>query len=719
MFDGSLPHCFNRLSSLKLLDISSNRFTGLLTPSPIANLTSLEYIDFRYNSFEGTFSFSSLSNNAKLEVVRFVSNNSKFEVETEEPIGWIPTFQLKVLVLSGCNTNRRKGSFVPRFLLHQSQLQEIDLSHNSLVGPFPNWLIENNTMLQGLILSNNTFSGIIRMPFYMNANTKWLDMSRNHMNGTIPNDIHKFLPKLNYLNLSSNSLDGVISSSIGDMSELWALDLSDNELSGELPKGLFTNIPYLGMLKLSKNRLHGQVLSGNISLGNIERLHLDSNCFTGNIGNWNISFPYWWGLQRLDIGNNFFTGMIPHWLSNMSTLSELTVRNNSFEGPFPCGSASFKFLDISENSFSGTIPSCFSLTNMKHLHLGSNRFTGSIPDAFCNLTDVLTLDIGNNYLSGRIPKFLGKLSDLRILILRNNSFSGSIPKQLCQLSNVSLIDLSSNSLSGTIPRCLHNIISPIYPTFIELRVENEHTSFYNYERVLDHELYSYYVWEDIEIPDEVHFTTKTLSYIYKGRLLDLMVGLDLSCNRLTGKIPEELGLLNQIHSLNLSHNQLSGPIPVNFSNLANIESLDLSSNNLIGEVPSELIKLNTLAVFNVSYNNLSGRLPEMKAQFATFSKESYEGNPLLCGPPLEKKCTSQVNDPSTKEGNDKWHDIDMVSFYGSSGATLVVFLLGFAAVLYINPYWRRRWLDFVEECMYTFYYFLEDSVRKPSRLFRK
>ncbi|KAJ9561328.1 hypothetical protein OSB04_006488 [Centaurea solstitialis] len=704
MFNGSVPQCFNSLSSLTLLDISSNRLTGTLIPSPIANLTSLRYVDFGDNLFEGSFLLSSLSNNSMLEVVRFMSNNSKFEVETEEPTGWIPMFQLKLLVISGCNMNRLKGGIVPGFLLHQHELHEIDLSDNSLVGPFPNWLIESNTMLEYLILSKNSFSGIIRMPFYVNANIRWLDMSGNHLNGTIPDDIQKFLPGIAYLNLSSNSLDGVIPSSIGDISELSALDLSDNKFSGEVPKGLFSNLFGLSILKLSNNRLQGQVLSRNLSLGYITLLHLDNNCFTGKIGNVNISNSR---LHRLDIGSNSFRGMIPHWTSNMSYLSELVVRNNSFEGRFPCGTTSFRFLDISHNYFSGPLPSCSNFQFMRHLHLGSNRLTGSIPNVFRNLTRILTLDIGDNFLSGRVPEFHGNLSNLRILILRNNKFSGPIPKQLCQLSDVSLIDLSSNSLSGSIPSCLHNIIKPSYPTFIETMLQQSSGYGYRYESVSIVPS----LWVDFEVAEEVQFTTKSLSYLYKGRLLDLMVGLDLSCNKLTGEIPEELGLLNQIHSLNLSHNQLYGPIPVNFSNLANIESLDLSSNHLSGEVPSGLIQLHYLSTFNVSYNNLSGKLPDMKAQFATFSKESYEGNPLLCGPPLEKNCTAtsppQVTSPSSKEEDDKWCDVDfLASFYG----TWAVFMLGFAGVLYVNPYWRRRWLEFVEECMYTCYYFLEDSI---------
>ncbi|KAL7618427.1 hypothetical protein Lser_V15G01273 [Lactuca serriola] len=550
-----------------------------------------------------------------------------------------------------------------------------------------------------------------------------LDISGNHMIGIIPEDIHKIFPNFYYLNLSRNALSGAIPSSVGDLSILGVLDLSHNELSGEVPKGLFTNLSQLRVLKLSNNKFHGQVLSGNLSLGNMERVHLDNNRFTGKFGlrSKEILLEL---LTVLDISNNLFEGMIPVWISNMSRLSQLVMRNNTFEGQYPCGAAPFSFLDISHNSFSGPIPSCLDLQHMEHLHLGSNRFTGSIPNYFRNLTNVLTLDIGDNNLSGRIPKFLGELTNLRILLLRKNNFSGSIPKQLCQLSNVSLIDLSDNSLSGSIPSCLQNITGPSDLAFMKqsVRVYPSHM-LYNYRSVLDKTFYTEDHNHMFEIQDEVQFTTKSLSLPYKGDALDIMSGLDLSCNKLTGEIPEELGLLTQIRALNLSHNQLTGPIPVTFSNLAKIESLDLSSNGLTGSVPSELIKLTSLSVFNVSQNNLSGRLPEMKSQFGTFTEASYEGNPLLCGPPLVKKCTttnSQVtNQSDEEEDNEKWYDIDMSCFYGSSSSTCVVFLLGFAGLLYTNPQWRRRWLDWVEDCLLTCYYLLYDSIHKLSVPFHK
>nr|KAJ0224942.1 hypothetical protein LSAT_V11C100013870 [Lactuca sativa] len=249
------------------------------------------------------------------------------------------------------------------------------------------------------------------------------------------------------------------------------------------------------------------------------------------------------------------------------------------------------------------------------------------------------------------------------------------------------------------------------------------SSYFNNGRILRWSFSSNFDFNAFETDDEVEFTTKRLFLSYKGDILDYMAGLDFSCNKLTGEIPQQLGFLTQLRALNLSHNQLTGPIPVSFSNLTKIESLDLSSNGLTGNVPSELIKLTSLSTFIVSHNNLSGRLPEFTAQFGTFSEASYEGNPLLCGPPLVKKCTttnSQLTNPSDEEeDNEKWYDIDMTCFYGSSSSTCFVFLSGFVAILYTNPWWRRRWLDWVEDCMFTFYYSLSDLARKPSLTIHK
>ncbi|KAK1415480.1 hypothetical protein QVD17_31262 [Tagetes erecta] len=311
-FDGTLHECFSTLSSLMLFDISSNRFTGNVLPSLIANLTSLVYLDFSHNKFEGSFSFSLVSNHTKLEFVEFISDNDKFEVETEEPIGWTPMFQLKVLVLSNCNVNRKKASVFPSFLVNQNKLQVLDMSHNSIQGGFPNWLIKNNTMLELVNLRNNSIDSNFHMPNYRNPNLWWLDLSGNHMTGIIPTDIKTLIPYITHCNLSRNSLDGAISSLLGDgYVQLEALDLSHNQLSGEVPTGMFTNFSQLSVLDLSNNKLHGEVLSKNLSFGSIERLHLDGNRFTGKFEYGVSNMSTWSSLRHLDISNNLFTGLLP------------------------------------------------------------------------------------------------------------------------------------------------------------------------------------------------------------------------------------------------------------------------------------------------------------------------------------------------------------------------------------------------------------------------
>nr|POF16071.1 receptor-like protein 2 [Quercus suber] len=204
-----------------------------------------------------------------------------------------------------------------------------------------------------------------------------------------------------------------------------------------------------------------------------------------------------------------------------------------------------------------------------------------------------------------------------------------------------------------------------------------------------------------------------------GLILDIMSALDMSFNQLIGGISLELGQLSSIHSLNLSHNQLTGPIPKTFSNLTQLESLDLSYNNLSGEIPSTLIALNFLEFFNGTHNNLSGKVLDFKAQFGTFDKNGYGGNPFLCGPPLEKRCTMLDESPSfprqySNASDEKWYEVDPIVFYTSLSVSYIIFFLGVVSVLYINPHWHQRCFNLVEDCMYWCYNLAVNTLKGVS-----
>jgi Leucine-rich repeat (LRR) protein len=717
-FDGILPPCLNNLTSLQLLDISENQFAGNISSSLIAIPTSLGYIDFSYNHFEGLFSFSLFANHSKLKVIILTSENNKLEIETEDFVVWDNlSFQLKILILRNCSLNKLTGN-IPKLLFDQQELEIIDLSHNKLTGNFPMWLLQNNTGLRRLSLQNNSFVGKFHLPPDQHKSILKMDISDNCLDGQLQENIGKITPYVKYLKLSRNHFEGYLLSSIGEMSHLEDLDLSFNNFSGELPAEFFANCTSLAILKLCNNRFNGEFFSKHFKLRYLSILILNNNQFTGTLP----AIPLQWDLLFLDISNNMMSGTIPGWMVNMTRLVTVDVSNNSFEGQIPCVLLKFfGFLDFSHNSLSGSLPSCLNLQGVNHLLLQGNKLTGPIPKVIFNSSFLYTLDLRDNSFSGSIPVEIGALSNLRILLLRGNNFGGIIPNQLCWLNKIGIMDLSNNSLSGMIPHCFQNmsfgklvVDYPVYNKYPYLLWFEQIGS--TFQKLLEGNKEGDRVETVFDEQIEVEFVTKYRFNSYGGDILNYMYGLDLSCNKLTGRIPPELGELSSIHALNLSYNQLTNSISQKISNLNQLESLDLSHNNLSGKIPSVLIDLTFLEVFTVAYNNLSGRVPDMKAQFGTFDKISYEGNPFLCGKPLENSCT-RVDEPHpspTKSSEGKWYEIDHQVFIASFTASYIVFFLGVATLLYIHPYWQQRCFNLIEDFKYQCYYPVFDSLKRLS-----
>lgn len=110
--------------------------------------------------------------------------------------------------------------------------------------------------------------------------------------------------------------------------------------------------------------------------------------------------------------------------------------------------------------------------------------------------------------------------------------------------------------------------------------------------------------------------------------LDRLESLLLSSNDLIGTIPTWLADMPSLRLLALSRNELTGPIPTELSRMPVIEGLYLTGNALVGEIPPELGKLSTLSVLYLGDNDLEGGIPPELANLTNLRRLSLRSNQL-------------------------------------------------------------------------------------------
>ncbi|KAK9937208.1 hypothetical protein M0R45_014012 [Rubus argutus] len=368
----------------------------------------------------------------------------------------------------------------------------------------------------------------------------------------------------------------------------------------------------------------------------------------------------------------------------MQYMRIISLRNNQLTGEFPSAWSlwgNIVIVDVANNNLSGNIPSSMGIpSSLFVLKMNNNNFGGEIPSSLQNCSRLTDIDLGGNKLTGKLPS-MDRLLQLRILQLRSNFLSGHIPKQLCNLQGIHILDLGHNNFSGTIPTCLNNLTS---------LVSGSHPIFYGYGAAYHEETTIISKGTELEYSDS------------NGRwiLTDVIKSIDLSSNNLEGEVPKEICSLNALGTLNLSRNQLTGKIPSMIGNLTQLETVDLSHNHLSGEIPQSISSLNFLSHLNLSYNNLSGRIP-MGNQLQTLDDPSiYEGNPSLCGFPLNKCPGDHIpieqHSDHAEDGKDHEDDDGKLGFYISAVLGFVIGFWGICGSLILNKSWRYAYFKFFD-----------------------
>ncbi|XP_012080323.1 probable LRR receptor-like serine/threonine-protein kinase At1g74360 [Jatropha curcas] len=612
---------------------------------------------------------------------------------------------LTALSFLDLSRNSIGGSF-PDDLNNCQNLSYLNLSHNILQGELKLTGLRN---LQILDLSLNRIFGNIQFSFPAICNKLVVaNISQNNFTGTIDTCFDECL-KLQYLDLSSNFFNGGIWNGFSRLKEF---SVAQNFLTGQILGSSFGETCSLEVLDLSENNFTGGLATEIKNCRNLIILNVWGNKFTGKIPSEIGSIS---SLEALYLGNNSFSPVIPKSLLNLSRLAFLDFSRNSFGGDVQEIFGSFKQvkflvlhgnsytgglyssgilklpsvvrLDLSYNNFSGPLPVEISeMPSLKYLILAYNQFNGSIPKEYGNLTSLQALDLSFNSLSGSIPSSLGNLNSLLWLMLANNSLTGEIPRELGNCSSLLWVNLANNELSGKIPPELVNIGRDPTPTF-KSNQQNERITAGSGECLAmkrwipaDYPPFSFVyilltrkncrsLWDRILKGSGLFSVCAAGSTI---RTLKISGYLQLSGNKLSGEIPQEIGKMqsfsmlhfgsNEIYGklppqvgelplvvLNVSKNGFSGEIPTQIGNIKCLQNLDLSHNNFSGTFPVTLNNLSDLSKFNVSYNPLiSGVIPST-GQLATFEKDSYFGDPFLILPKFINNSTDDVSPPKVRK----------------------------------------------------------------------
>ncbi|XP_052622181.1 receptor-like protein EIX2 [Lactuca sativa] len=134
--------------------------------------------------------------------------------------------------------------------------------------------------------------------------------------------------------------------------------------------------------------------------------------------------------------------------------------------------------------------------------------------------------------------------------------------------------------------------------------------------------------QNLKLLETMIFSSNLLSGVIPSYIANnhsSLYWLTLNGNNFTGEIPQGLGNLRALRVLDVGDNQLFGNIPHWIGEkLTNLMVLKLHRNNFTGEIPESLCKMSKLQILDVAYNNLIGIIPHCLRELNAMAKGAEE-----------------------------------------------------------------------------------------------
>ncbi|CAJ1977386.1 unnamed protein product [Sphenostylis stenocarpa] len=250
---------------------------------------------------------------------------------------------------------------------------------------------------------------------------------------SILSDPLSVLENWNYNDATPCSWHGVTCNEIGapgtpDLFRVTSLTLPNSQLLGSISEDLGL-IQYLRHIDLSNNFLNGSLPSTIFNSSQLQVLSLSNNVISGELPDLVGKLT---NLKLLNLSDNAFAGLIPENLTSLPNLTVVSLKSNYFSGSVPTGFNYVEILDLSSNLFNGSLPEDFGGESLRYLNLSYNKISGTIPPAFAKqIPGNTTVDLSFNNLTGPIPESLALLNQKTEFLSGNSDLCGKPLKILC------------------------------------------------------------------------------------------------------------------------------------------------------------------------------------------------------------------------------------------------------------------------------------------------